>query len=781
MTDDDDDHVGRSPTRGEDRALLTGRATFTDDVQTPRGLSLALVRSAVGHGDVRAVDTSAAAATEGVVAVYTWDDLAASDAPAVVEANTDRLAATVPDHPVLARGRVRYQGQPVAAVAAEDRYTAATAARDVAVEYDRREAVTDPEAALAEDAPAVFDEAPDNVAVEGEVGDEAATEAALAAADRTVSVPLRNNRLIPNAIEPRAALAEPTAEGLEVTLTTQTPHGHRSDLAGALGLPEHRIRVVAPSVGGGFGHKGHHHPGETMAAWAALQLDRPVRWTATRTGNYLAGAHGRGHRTEATLGLDEDGTLRGLRVRTTADVGGWALGSGPLLAAWYGGLLANQYDLEAVHCRTTAVYTNTAPVHSYRGAGRPEAVYVTERLVAAAARELGLDPVTVRRRNLLDPEGFPHETPTGAVYDSGDYGRALDRALAGVDGEPDLERTETDDGRLRGVGLGSYVESTGGGHESARVRVTPGGGVTVQAGTHSHGQSHATTYAQVVADELGVTLADVSVREGDTEAVPEGTGTFGSRSAVVGGNAVREAAREVAADVRRVAAAVLDCAPEAVVLAGGEARVADASDRAVALAEVAATAHGPDRPEGTRRGLEATTFYEAEATAYSFGTHAAVVAVDPETGAVAVEDYVAVDDCGQRINPRVVEGQVHGGVAQGLGQALTEEAVYDGDGTLRSATMADYGVPKATDIPEIRTAATETPSPTNELGVKGVGEAGTIAAPPAVVNAVVDALAPVGVDPADVQMPLTGERVWRALRTAEDASGDGDRGRGAGD
>ncbi|MFB6112347.1 MAG: xanthine dehydrogenase family protein molybdopterin-binding subunit [Halobacteriaceae archaeon] len=769
---DDDGLVGEGITRREDRALLTGQAEFTDDVDAPpETVHLAFVRSQYGHADVRDIETREAAATDGVIATYTWADLAASEAPCIIAARTEHLDAEVPGHPVLARDRVRYQGQPVAAVVATDRYTARSAARSVDVDYDRREAVTDPDAATAEDAPVLFDAAPDNVAVVGEVGDETSARDAIAEADHELTLPLRNNRLIPNAIEPRAALAEwePADERLTVTMTSQNPHGHRSDLASTLGLPEQRVRVISPDVGGGFGHKGHHHPGESMAAWAAMQLERPVRWTATRSENYAAGAHGRDHRTEATLGVDEDGTFQGLVVETTANAGGYALGSGPLLAAWYGRLLANQYTFDAIHCRTTAVFTNTAPVHSYRGAGRPEAIYVTERLVNVAARTLEQDPVEIRRANQIPPDAFPHETPTGATYDSGAYAPALETAVEGLDPEPRARAagSQPDEaGRYVGLGLGAYVESTGGGFESAIVRVTPGGGVSVYAGTHSHGQGHETTYAQIVADELGVDYDDIDVSEGDTDSVPEGTGTFGSRSAIVGGNAVAESARKIAERARQLAAHNLECDPDDVEIANGEAHVRGAPDRSIPFAEVAATAYSRDRPEGVDRGLEATTFHEVEATAYTFGTHAAIVAVDPETGAVDVLDYVAVDDCGPRLNPRIVEGQIHGGVAQGVGQALSESARYDDAGTLVSGSLQDYAVPRAPDLPEVRTEATVTPSPTNELGVKGIGEAGTIAAPPAIVNAVVDALAPLDVDPADVQMPLTEERVWSAIHEA---------------
>lgn len=764
--------VGERTIRREDRALLTGRATFTDDISAPQTAHLAFVRSQYGHADIAAIDTSGADAVDGVLGTFTWSELAESDPPCIIAASTDHLEADVPGHPVLARDRVRYQGQPIAAVVAEDRYTARSAARTVEVDYKRREAVTDPVQATADQAPTLFREAQDNVAVVGTVGDEAEAETAVAEADQEVELSLHNNRLIANAVEPRAALAEwdPADGRLTVTMTSQSPHGHRGNLADTLDVPEQRIRVIAPSVGGGFGHKGHHHPGEAMAAWSAMHLDRPVRWTATRTGNYAAGAHGRDHRTEATLGIDDDGTFRGLVVRTHANVGGYALGSGPLLAAWYGRLLANQYEFDGIHCRSTAVFTNTAPVHSYRGAGRPEAVYVTERLVSRAARQLDMDPAVLRRQNLIDPDAFPFDTPTGATYDSGDYEAALDLALeeVGYDSRsPKPHPAGMSDDRLLGVGFGCYVESTGGGFESGLVRVTPSGGVSVYAGTHSHGQGHETTYAQIVADELGVDQDVIEVGEGDTEQIPQGTGTFGSRSALVGGNAVAESAREIAEKIKSLAAHELECNPADLTLADGDVQVRGAPDRSIPFEEIAQTAYGGDRPEGMDRGLETTTFHESEATAYTFGTHVSVVAVDQSTGDVEILKYVAVDDCGERINPMIVDGQIHGGVAQGVGQALTEEAIYDETGTLVTASLQDYAVPRATDIPDMQTEATVTPSPTNELGVKGIGEAGTIAAPPAVVNAVANALTSVGVAEQALQMPLTEETIWQAIQEAE--------------
>ncbi|WP_135854382.1 xanthine dehydrogenase family protein molybdopterin-binding subunit [Halorussus salinus] len=762
----DESLVGEGVSRREDAALLRGEAEFTDDLRAPGMAHLALVRSECAHGDVVDVDTSEAAAREDVVAAFTWADVAASDAPGTLPLATGPLDCDPPEHPLLARDRVRYQGQPVAAVVAEDRYAAADAARAVDVTYDEREAVVDPAEATEQSAPDLFEEVPNNLALTSELGDAEETKAAFEDADRVVSLDVENNRLMPTAMEPRAALARWSAgdERLTVEMTAQAPHGERRKFAHSLGLTESDIRVVAPRVGGGFGHKNTPYPGDSLAGWAAMELGRPVKWTATRRGNYLAGNHGRDHRTRGEVAVDDDGTIRGLRVETRANAGGYGLGAGPAMPANYGTLLASQYDVPAIHCETSVAFTNTAPVHSYRGAGRPEAIYVTERLVDAAARELGADPVEFRRRNQLAPEDLPHETAVGASYDSGDYEATMDAALDAVDYADRTATERDDDGRYVGVGVACLVESSGFSFESGVVRVEPDGNVRAYAGTHSHGQGHETTYAQIVADELGVPYETVAVGEGDTDRIPKGTGTFASRSTIAGGNAVAESAREVREQARQVAGYLLDADPDAVALDEGTFRVCG-SDETVSFAEVAAAAYGPGLPDDLSPGLEATTFYEPEGTTYPHGTHVAVVAVDPETGDIEILRYVAADDCGERVNPTIVEGQIHGGVAQGIGQARYEQTAYDDDGELLTDSMQTYAVPRAEQIPEMETRATVSPSPRNDLGVKGVGEAGTIGAPPALANAVADALEPLGVR--HVDMPLTDERVWRAIREAE--------------
>ncbi len=751
---------------------MTGRATYTDDVQASNGTHLSFVRSRYGHATVEGVDTEEARSMDGVLGVYTWEDIEASDSPGVIPVRTGILDHEIPGHPVLARGRVRYHGQPVAAVVAEDRYVARDAANAVDVSYDRLDAVTDPIEATGEDAPRIFEGVPDNVVTVTEMGDAEATAGAFEEADRTVEVELENNRLIANAMEPRAALAEydEAEDSLTVTMTSQSPHGHRGKLSTTLGIPENRLRVVAPDVGGGFGHKGHHHPGEAMAAWCARELGRPVKWTATRSENYLAGAHGRDHRTTAELAFDDDGTIRGLRAETHAGIGGYGLGVSPALPGWYGRLLASQYRIPAIHCRTHSVLTNTAPVHSYRGAGRPEAVYVTERLVDRAARELDIDPAEFRRENQLSPDEFPHETAVGAKYDSGEYETALTKALDAVDYDALRERQADErerdgDGPYLGVGVANYVESTGGGFESGVVRVHPDGGVTRL-------RRNALPRARP-RDDLRPNRRRRTRRA--VRRHRRGGGRHGADSDRNGN--VRQSKHHHGRERRRRErgrggreGATHRRRPPGGGTRGrrtGRRRVPRrrrARPRSIAFEAVADAAYGRGLPDGESAGLESTTFYEQDGTAYAFGTHVAVVAVDPDSGEIDVERYVAVDDCGEQVNPRIVEGQVHGGVAQGLGQALYEEAVYDDAGTLVTGSLQDYAVPKITQLPSMETRSTITPSPTNPLGVKGIGEAGTIAAPPAMVNAVLDALEPFGVE--EIDMPLTEETVWRAVNDA---------------
>ena len=762
--------VGAAVQRREDPHLLTGEAEYSDDVQYRDLRYLALVPSRYGHARIEGVDTAAAEAMDGVVAVYTATDVETSGVPGHLPMGAPDYSAD-PKHPLLAGDEVVYQGQPVAAVVATDRYTAAEAAAAVTVDYERLDAVVDPDEALADGAPLVHEDVPGNVAFVWENGDAAATDAAFAAADRVVEVgDVENNRVVPTAMEPRSAVARfRRSDGeLEVTASSQNPHSLRGRLSTALSVPEHKIRVRAPDVGGGFGAKLQPYPGYLLAAWSAMQLGDPVAWTATRSEEFTSQFHSRHQRSHAEVALDADGRMTAMRVRTRGDLGAFPYGSG-LFTSNFGRMFVGQYAVEAAHVEVTGVLTNTAPLSAYRGAGRPEATYFAERVVRHVARAIGEDPVAFRRRNVIQPDAFPYETPVGHTYDSGDYERALDAALEAVDYEgfrakqADLRAA----GRYLGIGISCYVEACGaapGWPETGVVRVTPSGTVVAEVGTAEIGTGHATSYAQLVAAALDVPYDDVEVVEGDTARVGHGGGTAGSRAIPVGGSALHESAVAVREKARRIAAHRLEAAPEDVSFADGAFHVAGAPDRAVTLEAVADAAYGGEVPEGETPGLEATTYYDPSAYTYPFGTHAAVVAVDPDTGAIEVERFCTVDDVGVQINPKLVEGQIHGGVVQGLGQARLERTVYDDNGTLLTGSLQDYALPRAADVPTLETDSTTTPSPNNPLGTKGVGEAGAIGAPPALVNAVLDALEPFGVEAID--MPLTDERVWRAIHEA---------------
>lgn len=757
--------VGEGIYRREDVPLLTGEGTYVDDVEYPGTVHLALVRSQYASARVEAIDTAAAANREGVLGVYTADDLAAAGVTAGLPTDSpdDGVA---PEYPILADERVRYHGQPVAAVVATDRYAAHDAVADVDVSYDRLDAVTDPETALDENAAVVHEAAPNNVAFEWETGDADATAEAFASATRTADLALVNNRVLPVAMAPQAAVARYRAAGDElfVEVGTQKPHGARENFADILGLPEHRVHVRVPEVGGGFGGKLRTYPGHILAGWAAMRLERPVKWVATRTGDSLSTAHARHQIVDAAVALDADGSITGLRAEIRANVGGYLVPGGSGVPTNTGGMICGQYDVPAAHVEITGVFTNTTPLSAYRGAGRPEAAYIVERLASTAAREADLDPAAFRRRNFLDPEEFPHKSPTGFTYDSGNYEASLDRALELVDYDA-LRKRQT---RLRqtdrslGVGFACYLDKAGGhtnDYEGGLIRVTPAGKVVAMTGTMDTGQGHRTSYAQVVADALGVPYEDVEVVEGDTDRIPEGRGTGGSRSAAMAGNALRAGARKIVEKGRRVAAQEFGVDPAAVTFDDG---TYSADGESIHVQDLAAAAYaGGDSLGDVEPGLEETAFFTPDGRTFPFGTHVAVVEVDTDTGEVGFERYVAVDDCGVRLNPTIVDGQIVGGVAQGVGQALYEGVAYDDTGTMLTSSLQDYAVPKSLHLPEIETDATVTPSPNNPLGLKGIGEAGTTAAPAAVVNAVVDALRPLGVD--HVDMPLTDETVWRAI------------------
>ena len=792
-----EDVFGSAIERREDPALITGEAEYTDDIQRPNMAHMAVLRSQYGHAKIEDIDTSAAEAMDGVIAVYTATDIEEAGTPGDLPVGWLLPSLKTPSHPILAGDRVRYQGDGVAVVVAEERYLAQDALDAIDVEYDRLDAVVDPKEAVEDGAPAIHEwsedptdteteddgeaeEVPPNVAFDWEIGDADATDDAFANAAHTVDIDLTNQRLIPNAMEPRATVAEylPGTEELEVHMTSQNPHLHRQLMAAVLDVPEHKLHVVAPEVGGGFGSKIHHYPDEALTAWCARELERPIKWTATRTETYLTDAHGRDHRTHAELAMDEEGTVTGMRVDTYAGMGAYLSTFAPSIPTYlYGTLLSGQYDIPAIHCQVTGAFTNGAPVDAYRGAGRPEALYVVERLMNLGAKEMGMDPAEFRRHNFIPSDDFPHETPVAVVYDSGDYEPALDKALDMLDYDELRERQEElrEEGRYLGIGFSSYIEACGlapselagqlgaqaGLWESGVVRVHPSGKVTAFCGTSGHGQGHETTFAQIVSRELGVPYEDIEIVEGDTDEIPQGMGTYGSRSAAVGGSAIATSSQKVVEKARKIAAHQLEAAEDDLEFEGGEFSVSGAPDRAMTIQEVAQQAYlAHDFPDDLEPGLEETSFFDPENFVFPFGTHAAVVEVDPESGEISFERYAAVDDVGNQINPKIVEGQVHGGIAQGVGQALYEGAEYDPNGSLMTGSMQDYAVPKAEHIPEMDTDSTVTPAPQNPLGVKGVGEAGTIAAPQAVVNAVCDALEPFDVD--HIDMPITPEKIWNA-------------------
>ena len=775
--------IGSSVKRTEDRRFLTGKGNFTDDIVLPGMTHAFILRSDVAHATINSIDTTAARAHPGVVAVFTGDDMQ-SDGPISVPTGWQIGDEMVePPHPPIAAGKVRHVGDAVAVVVATSRVAARDAAELVDIDYGVLEAVTDTKAAMADGAPLVHDDAANNVSFNWELGDKAATDAGIESAAHVTRYEFFNQRLVPNAIEPRSAIGDYNSARDELTLYTssQNPHLIRLLLcAFVLNLPEHKVRVVSPDVGGGFGSKIFHYPEEVIVSWITRQIQRPVKWTADRSESFISDGQGRDHHTVAEMGFDADGNVVALRVNTIANMGAYLSTFAGGIPTWlYGTLLTGQYKTPAIHVHTTGVFTNTVPVDAYRGAGRPEATYVVERLMDLAAQELGKDPAELRRQNFIAPDQFPYDTPVVLQYDSGNYEGALDKALEAADyaGLRSMQAEARAEGRLVGIGLSSYIEACGiapskvagaigaraGLYEGASVRVHPTGKVMVYTGSHSHGQGHETTFAQVVADKLGIAMEDVEVVHGDTATIPFGMGTYGSRSLAVGGSAIVKALDKVIEKGRKIAAHKLEVAGEDLEYAGG-AYTVKGTDRSVSFGDVSLTAYVPhDYPEGLEPGLEENAFYDPANFTFPFGTHVCVVEVDPETGKVKINKYVAVDDVGNLINPMIVEGQIHGGVAQGIGQALHEGVVFDDDGNPITGSFLDYDLPKADDLPMFEVAHQVTPCPHNPLGVKGAGEAGTIAATAATANAVVDAVAHLGVR--DIQMPMTSQRVWHAINT----------------
>jgi len=773
--------IGASVRRKEDVRFITGNGRYTDDINQPGQTYAVFLRSPYARAKVGEIDASGALALDGVISVLTGADMAADglgDIPCgwLVKQKDGSDMVSAP-HPPLAHSVVNYVGEPYGIVIAETLAAAREGAELVMADFDELEAVVDLGGATGADQ--IHEGVPGNLAYDWELGEKADTEAALAAAAHVTRVDLSNNRLIPNAMEPRAALGVYDAATEDHTLytTSQNPHLERLILSAFVQVaPEHKLRVVAPDVGGGFGSKIFVYAEETAVIWAARKVGRPVKWTADRSESFLADAHGRDHLTHAELGMDADGRFLALKVKTTANLGAYLSTFGSSVPTYlYGTLLAGQYATPNIHVEVEGVYTNTCPVDAYRGAGRPEATYVVERIVETAARELGKDPAELRRLNMIKPDQFPYETPVALVYDIGDYEASLDKALELVDyaGFAARRAASEAEGKKRGIGFACYIEACGlapsqlaiqlgagvGLYESGEIRVNPTGNVTVFTGSHSHGQGHETTFAQVVSDKFGIPFEDVEVVHGDTGRVEFGLGTYGSRSLAVGGSALIGAAEKLIAKGKKIAAHMLEADPEAVEFADGDFVVRD-SNQSLSFGEVAFAAYVPTNyPTDLEPGFSEKAFYDPENFTYPAGTHIAEVEVDVATGVVKLVNFVAVDDFGHVINPMIVDGQVHGGVAQGAGQALLEHGIYDEYGQLVTGSYMDYCMPRADDVPDFTVDTTVTPCTHNPLGVKGCGEAGAIGSPAAIMNAVTDA-----VGDNTVSMPATPEKVWRALQ-----------------
>jgi len=775
--------IGQSVVRREDARFLTGRGQYTDDISLQGQTYAFFLRSPHAHANIKSLDTAAAAKAPGVLGIFTGEHFkAVGGLPCGwLINNIDGTPMKEPRHPVLADGKVRYVGDRVAMVVAETVEQAKTAAAMIEVDYEVLQPVINIATANSI-ASSVHTEAPDNRCYEWRIGDKDGTDAAFKTAAHVTTLTFRNNRLVPNAMEPRAANAQynPSSEEYTLYVANQNPHVERLLMcAFVLGIPEHKMRVVAPDVGGGFGSKIFLYGEETALVFASKQIKRPIKWTAERSEAFLSDAHGRDHLTTAELALDKDGLFTGFRVHTTANLGAYlSTFASAVPTILYATLLAGQYKTPKICCTVNAVFTNTAPVDAYRGAGRPEATYTVERIVETAARELGIDPADLRRRNFITT--FPYATPVGLTYDTGDYDATMRRAieLADVGGFEARKKASAAKGLKRGLGYSAYIEACGiapssvagalgaraGLFEAGEVRVHPTGKVTVFTGSHSHGQGHETTFAQVVADKLGIPLEDITIEHGDTAKVLFGMGTYGSRSLAVGGTAIVKALDKVIAKGKKIAAHLMEAADTDVEFANGVFSVAG-TDKSVPFASVSLTAYVPHNfpHDKLEPGLNENAFYDPSNFTYPAGSYICEVEIDPATGVVRIDRFTAVDDFGNVINPMIVEGQVHGGLAQGIGQALLENCVYDEEsGQLLTGSYMDYAMPRADDIPHLTVeTAKGTPCTHNPLGVKGCGEAGAIGSPPAVINAVCHAL---GIK--DMVMPASPHNVWKAIQAA---------------
>jgi len=777
--------VGSRVERKEDKKFLTGKGRYTADINLTNQTYAHFIRSPHARADIKKVDISKALKAPGVVAVFTGEDIANDKIGGLIAGwkivSEDGTDMKVPPHPALAKDSVNYVGDHVAVVIAESLSDARAAAELVNVDYKVKKAVVETGKAMSSEN--LYDGIDKNLCFDWLLGDRAKTKEAFDSADKIIKMDLVNNRLVPNAMEPRAAIGDYNASTEEITLytTSQNPHLSRLIISAFNGVaPEHKLRVVAPDVGGGFGSKIYPYAEDVVMAWAAKKIERPVKWVAQRTESFLSDCHGRDHITHAELAVKNDGKVVGLKVETIANLGAYASVFATVTPTYlYGPLVLGLYDIPNAYCNVKAVYTNTAPVDAYRGAGRPEATYMIETLMSKAAREMNMDAAEFRRKNFI--KKFPHQQALVHNIDSGDYDAHLDKALQLADykGFSDRRKKSEANGKLRGIGFSTYIEACGiapsaavmslgcgiGLWESAEVRFNPTGNVTVFTGSHSHGQGHDTTFAQIVGDKLGVPIENIEVVHGDTDKGPFGMGTYGSRSLAVGGSAISKACDKIVDKGKKVAAKMLEASPEDIEFKDGEFVVAK-SNKKKTIGEVAFACYLPGTygemksplPEGEEPGLKETAFYDPINFSFPAGSHICEVEVDPETGETKVDSYTAVDDFGRVINPMIVEGQIHGGLAQGIGQALYENCHYDETGQLITASYMDYAMPRADHFPEFKIGYTCTEATSNPLGAKGCGEAGAIAAPPAVMNAVMDALG------TEISMPATAEKVWKACK-----------------
>ncbi|MBM3343849.1 MAG: xanthine dehydrogenase family protein molybdopterin-binding subunit [Betaproteobacteria bacterium] len=777
-------YIGQSIKRTEDQRFITGGGTYTDDVNVVGQTYAYFLRSPHAHAKIRGINFAKAKAAAGVVGIYTGEDLTAAKVGGLpcgwLITSVDGQPMKEPPHPLLAQGKVRHVGDQVAVVIAESLHQAKDAAELIEVDYEMLPAVVNAADARKPGVPLVHDDVPHNTCYTWAIGAKDVVDKAFASASHVTTLEFNNNRLIPNAIEPRAALAQYSRgdEAYTLHVANQNPHVERLLMtAFVLGLPEHKVRVIAPDVGGGFGSKIFLYAEETVITWASKQVNRPIKWTAERSESFVTDAHGRDHVTKAELAMDKSGKFLAMRVHTTANLGAYlSTFASSVPTILYATLLAGQYTTPAIYCEVTAVFTNTVPVDAYRGAGRPEATYVIERLVETAAREMKLAPAEIRKRNFITQ--FPYQTPVALCYDTGNYGATLEAAmkLADAAGFEARRKQAADRGKLRGLGYSTYIEACGlapsniagslgaraGLYEAGEVRFHPTGSVSVFTGSHSHGQGHETTFAQVVADKLGIPIENITIVHGDTGRIPFGMGTYGSRSIAVGGAAIVKAIDKIIDKGKKIAAHLLEASADDITFKDGVFSVAG-SDKKKTIAEVAFASYVPHNYplDKLEPGLNETAFYDPPNFTYPAGSHICEVEIDGDTGATKIVSFTAVDDFGNVINPMIVEGQVHGGLAQGIGQALLEGCAYDAEsGQLITGSYMDYAMPRADDVPSFKVDTKVTACTHNALGVKGCGEAGAIGAPAAVINAITDAL---GVK--DIAMPATAERVWRAMNT----------------